>query len=375
MYLFSHSNNADYNIRSILQVLVRINPYTPIPFILLTFLLILYIIHSIFLTKRQLTTARHLEILQFRLFRFEFILSILILELTINVLAFLSWSITNTYKNDLIPHRRLANNCWIHGDKSLLSLHSHTDENLYWVYFLPRILDVTSLMLMPTITLFVRILREYYLERSYDRMICRHIYLLLIRFIIMIFLINVFRTYMIYQFLQAFLFLYDFVYYLLNRQRLYYVLRGIRNQARIDPIRMKLIEKENVLSHYQLPSIFTGLILFVIVLEIIVSTFFSIFKMLLVNGCYFHYISWGIIPTLTVGRSTVEIVYRIGDYVIIITFIIGIIHQALMSLAYFLVLLIIAYNCWIKWRYYKNLHLSTKPLMDAYRSSYYTQFK
>ena len=370
MHLRSHSNYTHpHNQTRILQVLIRITPYTTIPFILLTFLLLLYILRGIFLTKRQLSIVRHLKSLKFKLFRFNFILFILFLELIINLLALSSWSITNTFKNDYTPHRRLDNNCWIHGDKSLLSLNSLIDDDLYWVYFLTRILDVSSLLLMPTITLFIRALREYYLERSYRILLNSGKFLLLMRFIIMIALINDFRTYMIYQFIQNILFFYDFGYYLFNRQRLYFVLKGIRNQARTDPIRLKLREKELLLRHFQIPSIYTGIILFVIVFEITVSTGFNIIKMLLINGCYFHYITWEIMPTLTVAKSTVDIVFTISDYVMILTFTTGIIHQILMSLAYSCVLFMIVYTWWIKRKQYKYIHLSTKPLMEAYRSS------
>ena len=376
MHSFSNRNYTNgYKSHSFLQVIIRINPYTTIPFILLTLFLIFYILFCLLRGERNLANiCQNKKSIRFRLFRFKYLLGILSLELIINALALLSWSLANTFKMYFIPHRRLSDNCWIHGDKSMLSLHSHSDENLYWVYFLIRVLDVSSLLLMPTITHFIKVLKEYYLDRprtTLKLLLYRHLFVMFIRFTIMLLFINLLKTYMLYKILQGLLFLYDFYNYLTNRRGLYLVLEGMRNQARIDPIHMDLMDKEIMLRNFQLPSIYTGIILFAIVFEIEVGTVFSFVKMLLVNGCYFNYISWGIIPTLTFSKQTVAFVFRIGDYVMILTFITGIIHQVLMSLAYLFVLLVIVHNFWIRWKYYKQIHLSTKPLMQAYRNSYY----
>ena len=348
--------------------------FSNIPFIIITIFVIAYYSYRIVALFR----ARNIpdESLSKKEFRktnilvYKFILLILLIELSSNILRAVSGWVNAqfpTYQLQSIP---LTNSCRVN---VRMDFQMEMYPNGLFAYF-PSIFEIFIIQLLqPIVSLLLYILRRKYLSLPYKNVCKRWLITILIRSCIIFLLFLFYQTFYFATFLITLSFLIDFIIYLINSKRFHSLLKNRKEVARLHSSPEEYRDKSRVLSQYKVTSLYTTVVFFILTLTYI---FWGI--KLNIHGfvrilCTINLITLGYSPLIFYDSTTLHIAHKVSFSFFFIIESLDYLYQILISFAYCTICFGISIRLCRRVKRFREINTSIRPLVTNYHSTLYLQ--
>ena len=341
------------------------------PYIVIALIVISYFMHQKYQIRRTIKdlsksteNMNKVKTLRFRSKVLNLIIILSILEIVVNI----SFEGSLIIRYDLSKYApnpvNISNSCTIM-DPNLLDLidYSYLGSSLIF-----NLSIITATLFLPIISLFFIILRKIYLNHPYLKNMKRHIAYIVLKFLLLTILYCLMQTWYLVQLLFLPITLIEVYIYISSSRRLYSLLKGFRDQAFLHSTIYVYREKVRIVNQFfyaQVISLFglsVGLIAFV-------NCFISVPLLICVyNPCFFSYISFGLIPTVSISQHVHEIccsLLRICYMIILVCLSVIDIIAIFIHLSIFICIIIKLLRR--RWEFNHINKLISKPLMEYYK--------
>ena len=365
---------------SFLQFIKKIPALMIFPYTAIALFVISYFIHQRYLINRNirdLSNSRECEdinkvkTLRFKSKVLNFILILSILE----IIAIISFGGSQIIRYDFSKYApnpvNISNSCTIM-DPNLLSLidYSYLGSSLIF-----NLSIITVTLFPPIISLFFIILRKIYLNHPYLKNMKRHIAYIILKFLLLTILYCLMQTWYLVQLLFLPITLIEVYIYISSSRRLYSLLKGFRDQAFLHSTIYVYREKVRIVNQFfyaQVISIFSLSVGFIV----LVNCFISVPLLICVyNPCFLSYITFGLIPTVSISQHVHEICCSLLRYNFVIQLISLCFLQIIAILIQLAVFIGIIIHLTRRRRMFNNINKCiSQPLMEEYRKSFYSLY-
>ena len=295
---------------------------------------------------------------------YNFILILSIAELIDNVLMQTAIIAEFDFKH-LYTHKVTISNSCVIRDGDLTNLENKS------IFYTIRALDigVVILTMFPIImSLFYVILRRLFINHPYHQHIRKYILYILVQFILKVSLSCFVQTRYFEQLILFPLIVIDVGIYMSTSHKLYLLLKGRRNEARIHSNETNYLIQKSIVEQFFFAQVVT-LFLFTLLTTAVFLAFISVpLDLFASNPCYLSYISLGYLPDITIPKDINILFHSITKYCLNIEFTIAFIGQLLIIFIYIALSIRIIIILFEKRRRFININDKIKPIMEMYRS-------
>ena len=327
--------------------------------------------------KRKLTTD-HFTLSVFKNLQLTsninyFLIILLFLECFQSFTALLFDFTYSRYNSTELRNFPLTNSCVI----TYPAVSSLKSLSGWWIHVPIRVSKILHLILYPLINLLLDMLYFSYLASSCSRVVCRGSVWIIIRFVLLFILSSVFETTIVgFWFLAKLYLVYDLQRYIRLSIRFYRVLRGMRDEEKYHGSKLKFKRKDTILKQFLVSNSLLLILLINKALAILFTDWGLAMEVLIVEPCYFSYITHGIVHLVIPAGLVVG--YRIAfQYIEFVAGLFFMVYQGMSILLYSLLLLdtllgLCSANCSMLLRVVVtrkrelNVDDKIKPLIDRY---------
>ena len=348
--------------------------FSNIPFIIITIFVIAYYSYRIVaLFRVRNIPDESLSKKEFRktnILVYKFILIILLIELSSNILRALGGLVHGqfpTYQLQSIP---LTNSCRVNVRMDFQML---LFPNGWFVNFLNLFEIFIIQTLQPTVSLLLYILRRKYLSLPYRNVCKRWFITILIRSCIIFLLFLFYKTFYFATFLITLSFLIDFIIYLINSKRFHSLLKNRKEVARLHSSPEEYRDKSRVLSQYKVTSLYTTVVFSILTMIYIFWGIKWIIHGFVRILCTINLITLGYSPLIFYDSTTLHIAHKVSFVLFFIIESLDYLYQILISFAYCTVCIGISIRLYRRVKRFKKINASIRPLVIQYQNTFYSQ--
>lgn len=350
---------------SILKILETINPYIPIAFLLMCGYILCKLCISYYTCIRynehikclfkHIISEEYYKYCAITLLKYKFMIMLVGLEVLINLIGSVGWNIDNTQSHDLPKSFNMSENCRIFDNKSLIALGSWGG---WLLSLMTRVVEIVSCCLLPTICSALDVMRCKYLSHPYKERTKNWILYIMVSSGVLLLLCNLQRTYLIFYVLQTLLHWVNLIIYVITSKKLYAFIcqtqKEVHSQTYNPETRTTSIRTKQELDRctrnkreFLLTTTYTFILFFVLILQVTINAVILVVSTFVMNNCYFVEITFGYFPGFNFDSATLQAISKFREQAYIFTFSLSFLHQFLMFIAYFAVILSLSqiYRC------------------------------
>ena len=267
---------------------------------------------------------------------------LLSLEVAINLIGIVGWTIVNTQGHDLPKSLNISESCQISDNKNLIFLGSWKG---WLLSLLTRVVEIISLHLLPMICCALDVIRCEHLSHPYKERIKYWKLYIVASSVILLILCNILWTFVIFYVLQTVLHWLNLSMYVIYSKRLYECIRQTQKEAHSQTCNPETRRTKQELQkctsnkrEFLLTSLCTFLLFFVLILQVTCNAVILVVSTFVMNNCYFSVITFGYIPRFNFDSATLHFIIEFREKGYIFTFALSYLHQFMMLIAYIVVL-------------------------------------
>ena len=338
---------------SVFSIFKRVDPYIPILFLLISLLILYKYYQNHRLLYKQIQNIdvnyslkeNYVKFLETKRLVNGFVLQILVIEIAINLIGSAGWLAVDNMNYLRPSSTNISNSCQISHNTNLVGL---THVKSWGLYFLTRIVEVISLLLLPTICYALDVIRCAILSHTYAGSVKKWRTFIIVRSIILLVLSNTFYTYVLFVIFQIILFWLDILLYFIYARRLYRVLKSRREAAQIQfrnsnclSTKLEYEQYRQSAIHFKISTCFTFFLEIVLILQVTINSLLFLLMVVLTNSCYFSFLTFGYVESIQFRPGIIHFVDKVKSPIYMVTLSLSYTHQLLMSIAYILLLCLV----------------------------------